>query len=112
MKKDSLKKDILLEGLTAVKQVCEKEKDCNNCGLHCYCKHRMVYGTPELFPEFEHKMAVCLLQYGKPVYYNMDMLFNTLNLICSRTLLCDECILKEECDSTCGFAITPEYWEL
>ena len=105
-----MKKDILLEGLTVVKQICEETNHCDDCGLHCYCKHRMIYAAPERFPVFDHKMAVCLAQNGKPVYYNMDMIFNTLNLICSHTQLCDECILKKECDSTCGFTVIPEFW--
>lgn len=107
-----MKKEYVLESLAAIKKLCKSRKECTKCGLSEYCKHRMVYGTPELFPHFILNTEIAIDDNGKIVIYDMDELFNTLNLICSRTLLCDECILKKECDSTCGFAIVPEDWDL
>lgn len=107
-----MKKENILESLVAIKKLCQSRKECAKCGLSDYCMHRRVYGTPEQFPHFTLNTEIVIDDNSKIVFYGMDVLFNTLNSICSRTLLCDECILKEECDSTCGFAIVPEDWEL
>ena len=107
-----MKKENILESLVAVKKLCKSRKECTGCGLADYCKYRMVYGAPEQFPHFTLNTPIVMVDNDKAVFYGMDELFNTLKSICSRTLLCDECILKNECDSTCGFSIIPEYWEL
>lgn len=105
-----MKKEDLLESLVAIKKLCNSRKACTKCGLEDYCEHRRVYGTPGQFPHFTNNAVIAIEDNDKIVFYDMDLLFNTLNSICSRTLLCDECILKKECDSTCGFTIIPEYW--
>lgn len=107
-----MKKEDVLEALSAIKKLCKSRKECTKCGLNDYCEHRRVYGAPELFPHFKCNTEIAIDNDRKIVFYDMDLLFNTLNSICSRTLLCDECILKQECDSTCGFTIIPEYWNL
>lgn len=107
-----MNKKQIIKGLKAVKQKCKENDCCEHCELECYCQHRRVYGTPQLFPKFNNRLVMYEFKGDMLVLVDLDNLFNALSKVCCNTVYCDDCPINRLCEKTCGFGEAPEAWKL